>query len=153
MLLLESLWWASHTPPQSHTALPTPYSTMQIAGRVSYGVVCMPSAAARAAMGHWGQYPHAPWRWKDITWGGPHTPPCKALDQTRRSGHHIRPFELRFGCRTVVRTSSSAARATMGTVGNVPIPQGWQDIAWSPWGSTVKLQSNTTKPRRCQHRI
>ena len=76
-----------------------------------------------------------------ITWGGPHPPPCKALDQTRRSGHHIRPFELRFGCRTVVRTSSSAARPTMGTVGNVPYPRGGKTLL----GHLGGPQSNTTK--------
>ena len=41
-------------------------------------------------------------------------------DHIRRSRHRIRRFELRFGCRTVVCTSSSAARAAMGHWGQCP---------------------------------
>ena len=47
----------THTPPQPLSALPTPYSTVRIGCR---SVVCTPSSAARAAMGHWGQCPHTP---------------------------------------------------------------------------------------------
>ena len=45
---------------------------------------------------------------------------------------------MRFGCRSVVCTSSSAASVgpQWGIGGNAPTPQGWQDTPWSPSGGT-----------------
>ena len=54
------LGWATNTPLQSCTALPTPYSTAQMRCQECRIVVCAQSSAARAAMGHWGNYPHTP---------------------------------------------------------------------------------------------
>ena len=54
------LGWATLTLQQSHTALPTPYSARSNCGSGVVRVVCTPSSAARAGMGHWEQCLHTP---------------------------------------------------------------------------------------------
>jgi len=114
-----SPWGATHTHHQDHIRRcrhrirPFMVRIVRIGCRT---VVYTPSSAARAAMGHWGQCPHTlgmAGHWL-ITLGATHAPPC---DHIRRCRHRIRPFVVRiarFGCRTVVCTPSSAARAAMG---------------------------------------
>ena len=110
------LGWATNTPTQSCMALLTPYSTAQMRCQECRTVVCAQSSAARAAMGHWGQCPHIPGMAGHCLvtlLGGTHTHHHDHIYSVLPI-HHIRRFELRFGCRTVVCTTSSAARAAMG---------------------------------------
>ena len=110
------LGWATNTPLQSCTALPTPYSTAQMRCQECRIVVCAQSSAARAAMGHWGNYPHTPGMAGHclVTLGKAHK---HHHDHIWRCRHRIR---LRFGCRTVVCTPSSASRVAMGHWGQCP---------------------------------
>ena len=82
-------------------------------------MVCTSSSAARVAMRHWGQCPHTPRDGRTLLGhlGRAHT---HHHNHIRRSRHRIRRFELRFGCHTVVCTSSSASRVTMGHWGQCP---------------------------------
>ena len=79
-------------------------------------VVCTSSSASRVAMGRWGQSAHT----KEmtghclVTLGATHTLHAHNHNHIQRSRLRIRRFELRFGCRTVVVTASSASRVTMG---------------------------------------
>ena len=112
------LGWATNTPLQSCTALPTPYSTAQMRCQECRIVVCAQSSAARAAMGPWGNAP-MPQGWQGTAWSpwGPHT---HNHNHIQRSRLRIRRFELRFGCCTVVCTSSPAYRVAMGHWGQCP---------------------------------
>jgi hypothetical protein len=89
------LGWATNTPPQSCTALPTSYSTARKRCHECHTVVRAPSSAARAAMGHWGNAPTS------RGWWGTAWSPSGAKDSPQQPHsalptHRIRGFK-RFG--------------------------------------------------------
>jgi hypothetical protein len=111
--------------------------------------VCTLSSASRVAMGIEGNAP-TPQGWQDtawLPWEGTHTQPQLNHNHVRRSRLRIRRFELQFGCRKVVCTSSLASRVAMGIGGNAPTPQGWQGTAWSPWGPHTHNHNHIQRSR------
>ena len=128
------LGWATNTPLQSCTALPTPYSTAQMRCQECRIVVCAQSSAARAAMGHWGNYPHIPGMAVHclVTLGG-HTHTTMTTFGAPVTVHVFDGSNCGSG---VVRWCAHHLQhigSPWGIGGNAVTPKGWQDTAWSPW--------------------
>ena len=134
------LGWATNTPLQSCTALPTPYSTAQMRCQECRIVVCAQSSAARAAMGHWGNYPHTPGMAGHclVTLGGhTHTSTTTfGVAHTWPTLYSVRIAQCGSGAVRWCAHHLQQLGPQWGIGGNAPTPQGWQDTPWSPSGGT-----------------
>ena len=134
--LLGHLGEGTQTPPRPYLALPTPYST---AVRVSYGGVHTIFSILGSPWGIGGNAPHTPGMAGHclVTLGGANT---HHHDHIPRCRHRIR---LRFGCRTVVCTSSSASRVAVGHWGQCPHTPGMAGHCLATFGGHTHTTTTT----------
>ena len=97
-------------------------------------VVCAQYSAARAAMGHWGNYLHIPGMAVHclVTLGG-HTHTTMTTFGAPVTVHVFDGSNCGSG---VVRWCAHHLQhigSPWGIGGNTVTPKGWQDTAWSPW--------------------
>jgi hypothetical protein len=114
-----SPWEGTHTRPRPHLALPTPL--IFDGSNCGSGVIRWCAHHLQHIGSPWGIGGNdpTPQGWQDTAWSpwGPHT---HNHNHIQRSRLRIRRFELQFGCRTVVCTSSSASRVAISRWGQSP---------------------------------